>query len=467
MNKFFLFLSFFLFLYACKKTPEPIARKPFTGFRVYDEKFFVDSLIGFENYSDTTNITYLWEFGDGDKSTVRHPYHSYKKRGNYTIKLTATNKEGLSETFTKDINVSIGEKIFYHDPSQQIMDLAETADGNFIIIGYSRLNPTAYQSFIAKHDDQLRFISLKKGVGQQKIWIRNIEPTDDDGFIIAGNFLNSNGTFFSLTKINKGGDVIWTKDYNQGKGFIKEVKKVNDGFILIGEEPFIVNGNTIYYTVVIKTNFAGQELWGRHFNDEKLLGSGNIVGLNDAYIFSSYKPNNLVCSNCRDTLVITKLNISGDVVWMKRYYFPEIFEPYARTAFSNNKFISYNNGSNVLRIFSEQGDLVFNIPIPNLPTPKLVFPVSDGIFVAGAYNFNGDHNFLQKYHSQGIAFARSGPEKLYGVVKDCPSNRGYVINMKPTQDGNYIYLGLSLECGVFQTNNPTLLFKIDKDGIVL
>lgn len=53
------------------------------------------------------NANYLWNFGDGDTSSLKNPSHLYKKTGSYTITLTIkdTNSCNQKATFSKVINV--------------------------------------------------------------------------------------------------------------------------------------------------------------------------------------------------------------------------------------------------------------------------------------------------------------------------------------------------------------------------
>lgn len=46
-----------------------------------------------------------WDFGDGDKSTVQNPVHTFAVAGNYAVKLTVSNANGTDSTF-ETINVS-------------------------------------------------------------------------------------------------------------------------------------------------------------------------------------------------------------------------------------------------------------------------------------------------------------------------------------------------------------------------
>lgn len=57
-----------------------------------------------KSYNGATG--WLWDFGDGDTSTIRNPVHAYHRNGTYTVSLTSSNANG-SNTITKQNIVSI------------------------------------------------------------------------------------------------------------------------------------------------------------------------------------------------------------------------------------------------------------------------------------------------------------------------------------------------------------------------
>ena len=48
--------------------------------------------------------SYLWSFGDGNKSTEEEPYHTYAEDGVYTVELAVTNRCG---TVKKNVKVNV------------------------------------------------------------------------------------------------------------------------------------------------------------------------------------------------------------------------------------------------------------------------------------------------------------------------------------------------------------------------
>lgn len=60
--------------------------------------------VHFENRSMAAK-SYVWDFGDGETSTIPHPDHIYKKKGVYHVELTATNAIGCEDKAIKDVRI--------------------------------------------------------------------------------------------------------------------------------------------------------------------------------------------------------------------------------------------------------------------------------------------------------------------------------------------------------------------------
>ena len=68
--------------------------------------------VEFTDNSTGDNLTYLWNFGDGNTSNLTNPNHIYSGSGNFTITLTAyTNSACQIDTSTATISVSIPSAI--------------------------------------------------------------------------------------------------------------------------------------------------------------------------------------------------------------------------------------------------------------------------------------------------------------------------------------------------------------------
>jgi len=64
----------------------------------------LDSTTAFTNTSIGTDLTFLWDFGDGNTSMETDPTHLYSATGTYTVTLTATNSIG-SDSTTRQVQI--------------------------------------------------------------------------------------------------------------------------------------------------------------------------------------------------------------------------------------------------------------------------------------------------------------------------------------------------------------------------
>jgi PKD repeat protein len=73
--------------------------------------YFTDNSVDYDG-----NITeWLWEFGDGNTSTIQHPTHQYSNTGIYEVTLTVTDNDGFSDDSSKivpvDMNIIHGRNL--------------------------------------------------------------------------------------------------------------------------------------------------------------------------------------------------------------------------------------------------------------------------------------------------------------------------------------------------------------------
>lgn len=98
MRKTFCIICYLIALIACKKDEE----RPKSCFD-YSPKndLKVGDTVSFSNCSINSS-SFLWDFGDGNKSNDKEPKHSYESSGSFQVKLLTSNIE-LTDSFTTDI----------------------------------------------------------------------------------------------------------------------------------------------------------------------------------------------------------------------------------------------------------------------------------------------------------------------------------------------------------------------------
>lgn len=97
-------LAFVVSMSSCKKDEEP-APDPIASFQ-YEISATNYLQVAFTNFSSEYAVTFSWDFGDGGTSAERDPVHTYASVGNYTVVLTALNKDGVGKTFSEDITIT-------------------------------------------------------------------------------------------------------------------------------------------------------------------------------------------------------------------------------------------------------------------------------------------------------------------------------------------------------------------------
>ena len=60
--------------------------------------YYGKNIVGFDNKSSGSNMTYKWYFGDGDSSTERNPVHTYTNANNQNVRLLVNGSCGSSDT---------------------------------------------------------------------------------------------------------------------------------------------------------------------------------------------------------------------------------------------------------------------------------------------------------------------------------------------------------------------------------
>lgn len=95
-------------------------------------------------------------------------------------------------------------------------------------------------------------------------------PTDDGGFIIAGNNFDSDSNkFFFIAKINNAGKTIWKKNYTGSMYYISSLLQESDG------NYFIAMDGENHKGLLLETNNAGDSIWSwtsSSFNGRSRLG---------------------------------------------------------------------------------------------------------------------------------------------------------------------------------------------------
>ena len=104
----------------------------------------IDVPVSFFNETDTTtsgSVSWLWDFGDGQTSTIFNPVYTYKKSGAFNVKLIVTPKlcSSLSDSITKNITVDVPPVGIKYQNVLAVKNKSTPLSARFIANGYSYL----------------------------------------------------------------------------------------------------------------------------------------------------------------------------------------------------------------------------------------------------------------------------------------------------------------------------------------
>jgi PKD repeat protein len=430
-------------------------------FYLRNTELYVDSTMEVINCSDTLNVSYLWQFGDGESSTERQPNHIYRNFGSYTASLVTFVDNKPTDTAYKVINIKIGEKYYDFMARTEGYDLAECPDSSILVFGHS-FNEWDFDNelrFMIKFDKNLNIKWKKSFTPWSNSVIHNITPTSDGNFIVSSSKRNTYNCYYTITKIDTGGNIIFNKSLSEIQGVCSYAAETADkGFILIGEENKIINTNdTIPFTTIAKTDASGNFSWKKNYSDRYCLMSKNVIQMNDGYLFGT----NYKGLGETDSLIIIKLDLQGNLVWQtsKEWQIPDshiIYNIFNTTLIqTDNYIIAINDGHDMILFFTPEGQFVKRVST-GLYRNELINKTSNNQF----FIYGGDTYWE---NIQLIGYNASGTEswsKGYGK-RNC--NYGYLTNAKVVNGGNYICIGTSFkECS--PETNSLILFRINEKG---
>ncbi len=235
---------------------------PVANFRALNQTGCVPITIQFIDESEGAE-EWLWEFGDGNTSTLQNPSHTYNAPGTYTVTLTVTNQFGCTDTETKVnfvttsdnpiANFNFGNVTFGTGTTVGFVNTSQGAVSYEWFFGdgatSTQVNPTHTYSpenaeqivvmLIATNEFGCKDTIVKDSTLAFNINIPNIITPNNDGvndfFVIS----NEDLVGYSLQIFNRWGKKIYQSDnYNNDWGGTSQ----NGSEVAAGVYYFIIRG---------------------------------------------------------------------------------------------------------------------------------------------------------------------------------------------------------------------------------
>jgi hypothetical protein len=351
--------------------------------------------------------------------------------------------------------------------NDQAFNIAKASDGNFIAVGQASASGTTnHDGLLMKLDSKGALLWSKTLGGAQHDFFTQIVTTADGGGLAAGR-TNSGGisTYTGdvwFVRFDGNGNVVWQKRYfvagNPGEVYTL-ISTSDGGFAFSGTFPFIAGPAD---WMVVKIDANGNIQWQKKLATNN---SDNSVGLVEddhggaGFIVSG----NIYRTGILPDAVITKLDLSGNVVWTKGYDFdsrsnwagpvykvPDGLIYYGR----NDAGFDHEDARLAILKTDFNGNIIWNkeFVMPNCREGRMIV-LPDGGFMWSQspvpFDANSDVHLARVDAAGNVMwgkkYPRAGAQFLQGLVAD----------------GNYVF-GVGLATS--GSYNDVLLGKTDLNG---
>lgn len=188
----------------------------------------------------------------------------------------------------------------------------QTQDGGYIIAGGYQ---TGVGYFIIKTDANGDTTWTREyGTQSNDVAVSVIE--DGSAFMVGGSKWNGTGFVFNISKLNSGGDEIFSRSYTCSVGAtcnLTSMIKTSDGnFLLAGYENGYGNGSSIY---LVKVTPAGDTIWTRTYAANGFEYAYDVKNtLDGGYIITGSTQSAGI-----DKALLMKITSGGNISWQKSF----------------------------------------------------------------------------------------------------------------------------------------------------
>jgi PKD repeat protein len=461
----FFFLAICCFLFACKKTEtitlqQPTACfavqiiDPFDNYPSLSTSSLIDSACSFRNCSDSgATISYKWSFGDGTTSTEKNPKHTYSRRGTYSVTLTVSNDDKVFDTLTQTLSVILGQQHISFGDGFNVapVDIEETSNNEFVLLFNSGYGTNFY---LVQMDSLLKQKSMKTFPSNYRL--TSMQSTNDGNYIFTGSTQSINKGN-ELIKMTADGGLLWTKTLSGDDGYTSATHTSDGGYAIVGTRPVAgPYGNTIYNTIVIKTDNGGNVQWEKLLDQEGMIASKDAVIEPDGIVVPGVKRNvNGGCQDC-DSLLIVKLNNSGSIVWKNTVMWGLNTSNWWNTRINklaNGNYAVCNEYTRGIFFFSPAGNFL-DRKLAMYQAKSVVSSADGNLVVLQSEPGNGNRIIVTEQTLDGVLQWYSYPDgrqKVPGGVSCCSSS--WPVGIRNLRNGGTITIG-------YRVNNNTTGYGI-------
>jgi hypothetical protein len=239
------------------------------------------------------------------------------------------------------------DKTFGGSDDDQLKTLQQTADGGYILGGYSNSGSSGDKTDPNRGDDDYWVVKIDangkkqwdKTFGNNAIWSSNYEEltslqqTIDGGYILGGSSTsfayNGNGLYWVI-KLDSKGNEQWEKSYgtmwSEGEPVrdnrLQYVQQTKDGGYILGGWSEC-NGTCGINYYLVKIDAKGNEQWEKTYYEDGQLYSLQQTS-DGGYILGGIQNVNLWRNRSPHGVLITKIDTNGNMQWEKLFEDPKV-----------------------------------------------------------------------------------------------------------------------------------------------
>lgn len=298
------------------------------------------------------------------------------------------------------------------------------------------------------------------------------QPTPDGGYVVAGD----TGSFGSpgaawVLKLDADGVVVWQRTYRAGTGIhATSVEPTDDGGYVVAGNLWVTGDNADVW--VSKLDGGGNVVWQRTFGGEGVDVAGNIVATPDGgYVVAASTGSFGLGGAGGFDFWLLKLDASGNIVWQRTYggYSWDEASTVRRTG-DGGYVIAGTAGSPfapsmapwLLKLDANgnvQWHRAYGSALGGNAGAGDVQPTADGGYVVAGYTYSFGAGQTDAWLLKLDATGNIAWQETYGSATYDGAR-----SVQPTSDGGYVVAGLR-QFGA--PDNDAWVFKVDASGNLL
>ena len=217
----------------------------------------------------------------------------------------------------------------YSSPLTWPLDLQQTTDGGFVLVGYAIAPGENYNPWIAKLSSagQLQWTHVFVDPNSQYSAAYSVRQTADGGYFVGGEVsyaVTSSYTESEITvfKLDSSGTLVWQRDYAAGvDAYLQSLALTSDGGAIVSGTVSTQTATSYTSSVLLlKVDSTGNAQFARTILPSGNISDLNIVGVQQTadggYAFAGYYFQNTVYT---ERAWLVKTDSVGNVQWDKIY----------------------------------------------------------------------------------------------------------------------------------------------------